>query len=80
MSNCTFICASRNPFKMTTKYQYGGRPLKTTTPGIPKEILEDKSLLKSCNKCRKRKVAIGGRYYGAGDWMCEDCLNEKRRS
>ncbi len=31
---------------------------------------------KYCNNCRKSKNPFKGKYYGPGNWMCKDCLED----
>jgi hypothetical protein len=33
--------------------------------------------MKCCTVCRKIKPLEGGKTYGAGDWLCEDCCTAK---
>ena len=31
---------------------------------------------RSCNKCRWIREYEKGKHYGAGEWMCQKCLDE----
>jgi len=31
-----------------------------------------------CGKCRKISISKYGTYYGAGEWMCQDCFNKMK--